>query len=134
VNYSYTGNRIPCPIFGKVVRDSMNFFKLFKLHRKVPVQSNKSESDEAVETIQWIRHRVKIMTRFKTTEKVKKVANRLALQCSLIAKEGTRISSLIRIQLEETKRKVRVQSPAALQFIGPGDNRETPIKKGGRII
>ncbi|WP_342433163.1 hypothetical protein [Neobacillus sp. FSL H8-0543] len=97
----------------------MNFFKL---HRKVPVQSNKSDSDETMEPIQRIRPRVKIMTRFKTTEKVMSVSNRLALQCSLIAKEGKRVSSLIRIQIEETKRKVRVQSPAALQFIGPGDH------------
>ena len=57
----------------------------------------------------------------KKTEKVKSESRELALQGVLSAKQGNRVSSLIRIQIEEVKRRVRVCSPEALQFIGPGD-------------
>jgi hypothetical protein len=62
------------------------------------------------------------MTLFRTTEKVKSESSKLALQGVLFAKQGSRISSLIRIQIEEIKRKVRACSPAAKHFIGPGDH------------
>lgn len=95
--------------------------KIIKLHRKVPVQANKSKGDETKEPVRKVPPRVKVMTMLKITEKVKSVTKMLALQSSFIAKQGSRVASLIRIQIEETKRKVGVCSPAALQFIGPGD-------------
>ncbi len=95
--------------------------KFLKLHRKVPVLAKKSNRDETKAPIRKVPHRVKVMTMLKTTEKVKNESKKLVLQSGLFAKQGSRISSQIRIQIEETKRKVGVCSPAELRFIGPGD-------------
>jgi len=54
-------------------------------------------------------------------EKVQGAIKKLASQPNS-AKQGLSVSNPIRIQIEETKRKIRVYSPAALQFIGPGDH------------
>lgn len=102
-----------------------------KLYRKVPAQSSNAEGEKTREPVRKIPPRDKVMTMFKMTEKVKSESKKLALQACFIAKQGSRVSSLIRIQIEETKRKVRVCSPAALQFIGPGDNEITLTKRGG---
>jgi len=105
--------------------------KFLKLHRKVPAQANKSKGDETRNPVREGPPRVKVMTMLKTMEKVKRVSKKLAIQCSNFAKQGNRISSLIRIQIEETKRKVGVYSPAAMRFIGPGDRYTNLTKKGG---
>jgi hypothetical protein len=92
------------------------------LQPKVPAQANEVNGDEQRDPIRKVLpHRVKVMTMLKTMEKVKRESKKLTLQCSLFAKQGSRVSSLIRIQIEETKRKVGFYSPAALRFIGPGD-------------
>ncbi len=91
-----------------------------KLQRKVPAQSNKSEGDEVKEVIQLVLQRVKIVTMLNTLEKVRGTVKRLVSQL-ITSKQGLSVSNPIRIQIEEMKRKVRVYSPAALQFIGPGD-------------
>ncbi|MBY0098067.1 hypothetical protein [Mesobacillus maritimus] len=91
-----------------------------KLQRKVPARSNKSEGDEVKEVIQLVLHRVKVMTMFQTMEKVKGAAEKLA-NLTNSAKQGRSFARLIRIPTEEMKRRVGVYSPAALQFIGPGD-------------
>ena len=70
------------------------------------------------------------MTMLKATEKVMKIFRKLALQCKIYAKEGSRISKLIRIQMEEIKRKVGFCSPATLRFIGPGDQDANLIQRG----
>jgi hypothetical protein len=95
-----------------------------KLRRKVPSQtsqSNKSNGDETKDLFWKVPPRVKVMTLLRTTEKVKRESQKLASQYGLFLKRASRMSSLIRIQLEETKRKVGFYSPAALRFIGPGD-------------
>ena len=86
--------------------------KFFKLRQKIPAQASKFEGKQVKEPFRKVPPRMKVMTMFKTTPKVKSVSSILALQGNLIAKQGSRISSLIRIQIEETKRKVRVTSPA----------------------
>ncbi|WP_318509044.1 hypothetical protein [Bacillus sp. T3] len=106
--------------------------KLFMLlQRKVPSETNSSEGKEAQELIRKVPPRVKVMTSFRTTEKVKSEARRQSIQGGLVPKQGRRVASLIRIQMEEVKRKVRVCSPQAKQFIGPGDYDRNIIKKGG---
>ncbi|MEH7177773.1 hypothetical protein [Neobacillus vireti] len=108
--------------------------KFLKLHRKVPAQTEKSNGEVMKDSVRKIPPKVKVMTMYKMTEEVVKECKKLAIQCHFNLKEGKRISSQIRIQLEETKRKVRVFSPAALQFIGPGDQKVTLNKKGGICI
>jgi hypothetical protein len=108
--------------------------KFLKLHRKVPAQTEKSNVEVMKDPLRKIRPKVKVMTMYKMTEEVKKERKKLTIHCQFNLKEGKRISSLIRIQLEETKRKVRVCSPAALRFIGPGDLKATLNKKGGICI
>ena len=76
---------------------------------------------------------VKVMTMFKATEKGAKHSRMVALRSNMNSKEGSRVSKLIRIQLEEIKRKVGAFSPAALRFIGPGDHYENIIQRGVRI-
>jgi hypothetical protein len=93
-----------------------------KLHRKVPAQANPSKGDESKDLIRKVAARVKVMTLLKTMKKVKRESKKLALQSNLFAEQGSKIPSLIRIQIEETKRKVGFFSPAALRFIGPGDH------------
>ena len=117
VNYLDIGRRSPAS-FRKGRDQGMLFLKL---QRKVPAPSNKSEGDEVKEVIQLVLHRVKIMTMLKTMEKVQGAIKKLASQPNS-AKQGISVSNPIRIQIEETKRKIRVYSPAALQFIGPGDH------------
>jgi hypothetical protein len=95
--------------------------RLFYLHPKVPAQANSSNGSEIQEPVRKVPHRVKIMTMFKMTEKVKSASRKLVLQAGIFSKQGSRVSSLIRIQIEEIKRKVRICSPEALRFIGPGD-------------
>ena len=70
------------------------------------------------------------MNMLKATEKVMKISRTLALQCNMYAKEGSRISKLIIIQIEEIKRKVGFRSPASLRFIGPGDQNVNLIQRG----
>jgi hypothetical protein len=94
---------------------------LIQLHQKVPAQRNRSNGNEKQEPVRKIARQAKGMTMFKPIEKVKSESRKLELVGDVSAKQGSRITSLIRIQLEETKRKVRECSPAALQFIGPGD-------------
>jgi predicted CoA-binding protein len=108
--------------------------KFLKLHRKVPAQTKKFNGEKMKDPLRKIPPKVKVMTMYKMTEEVKKECKKLAIHCRFNLKEGNRISSQIRIQLEETKRKVRVCSPAALQFIGPGDQKATLYKKGGICI
>ena len=66
--------------------------------------------------------RGKVMTMFSMSKKEKGRSRMLELPGKLIDKRGRYLSSLIRIQLEDIKGKVRALSPAALQFIGPGDH------------
>lgn len=117
MNYLDIGRRYPAS-FRKGRDQGMLFLKL---QRKVQAPSNKSEGDEVKEVIQLVLHRVKIMTMLKTMEKVQGAIKKLASQPNP-AKQGLSVSNPIRIQIEETKRKIRVYSPAALQFIGPGDH------------
>lgn len=107
--------------------------KVFKLHRKVPAQAQDkgSKGNEASELIRKVPPRVKIMTMFKMIEKVKSETRKQQIHGGFIPKQGIRVSSLIRIQTEEIKRKVRECSPEAKQFIGPGDHYTTFVKKGG---
>src|SRR3954453_8445452 len=105
-----------------------------KLHRKVPAQTEKSNGEKMKDPLRKIPPKVKVMTMYKMTVEVKKDCKKLAIHCQYNLKEAKRISSQIRIQLEETKRKVRVCSPAELQFIGPGDQKATLNKKGGIYI
>jgi hypothetical protein len=76
---------------------------------------------------------VKDMTMFKATEKGKKLSRMVALRSNMNAKECSLVPKLIRIQLEEIKRKVGVCSPAALRFIGPGDHSANITQKGVKI-
>lgn len=97
--------------------------KLVMLHRKVPTQAHTSKGNENREPVQGVP-RPKVMTIFRMVEKVNRVYRKLAQSGELHQKHGSRVSSLIRIHIEEVKRKVRGVSPAALQFIGPGDQIE----------
>lgn len=92
-----------------------------KLKRKVHAKGNKSNGDETKSLIQNRPPQIKIMDVLKATEKVKKESKNTALQSSLFAKQGGRISSLIRKQIGVTNSKVGFISPAALRFLGPGD-------------
>ena len=65
--------------------------------------------------------RDKVMTMVRMSKKEKGRSRMLELRGKLIDKRGRYIFSLIRMQLEDIKGKVRALSPAALQFIGPGD-------------
>ena len=65
---------------------------------------------------------VKIMSMLQATEVMNGPSKIRSLKDSLSAEKGIHISSLIRIQFEEIKRKVEYRSPAALRFIGPGDH------------
>lgn len=116
------------PISFRKGSDSM---KVFKLHRKVPAQDKGSKGNEASELIRKVSPRVKVMTMFKMTEKVKSETRKQQIHGGLIPKQGGRVLSLIRIQTEEIKRKVRECSPEAKQFIGPGDKYTTLVRRGG---
>ena len=94
--------------------------KLILLRRKVPAHVHTSKGNEHHEPVQEVP-RIKVMTMLKRLEKVKRVSRKLAQTGELYSKQGSRVSSLIRIQIEDAKAKVRALSPAALQFIGPGD-------------
>lgn len=102
-----------------------------KLRRKVLAKTHKSKSDDTKVPIRKVLPRIKNMFMLKTTEKVNGLSKIRSLNDSLSAEQGIHISSFIRIQIEEIKRKVGVCSPAALRFIGPGDNSANLIKKGG---
>jgi hypothetical protein len=65
--------------------------------------------------------RVKVMTMFNRSQEEKGQSRIPKLRGKLIDKRGRYVSSFIRMQLEDIKGKVRALSPAALQFIGPGD-------------
>jgi hypothetical protein len=105
-----------------------------KLHRKVPVQTQESNGKKTEDSVRKIPQKVKVMTLLKMTVQVKKEIEKLTIQCRFNGKEGKRVASQIRILIEETKRKVRESSPAALQFIGPGDQNATLTKRGGISI
>lgn len=115
----YTGKNNPLYLFGKVVIQM--FFVI--LHPKVPVNSHTVKEGESREPVRKVLalHRVKVMTMFSMSKKEKGKSRELALLGEMITKQGKCVSSLIRIQLEDIKGKVRALSPAALQFIGPGD-------------
>jgi hypothetical protein len=104
---------------------------ILKLRRKVLAQTHKSKSDDTKVPVRKVFPRVKIMFMLKTTEKVNGLSKKRSFNDSLSAEQGIHISSFIRIQIEEIKRKVEFSSPAALRFIGPGDNSTNLIKKGG---
>jgi hypothetical protein len=106
---------------------------LIKLQRKVPAQSDKFNGKEVEEPVRKIQPRVKVMTMMRMLKEVENEARKLALQGVLAAKQGSRVISLIRKEIEETKRKVRESSPSSLQFIGPGDKSATLIERGGII-
>jgi hypothetical protein len=100
-----------------------------KLRRKVLIQTRKFKSVEKSAVCKEAP-RVKIMNMLKATEKVMVIFQKLALQCKMYAKEGSRIPKLIIIQIEEIKRKVGFSSPASLRFIGPGDQNANLIQRG----
>jgi hypothetical protein len=100
-----------------------------KLRRRVLIETRKSKNDEKY-TVCKEAPRVKIMNMLKATEKVMVIFRTLALQCKMYAKEGSQISKLIIIQIEEIKRKVGFHSPASLRFIGPGDQNVNLIQRG----
>jgi len=106
---------------------------LIMLRPKVPAKATEAKGMQAQEAVRIVLQRVKLMTLFKTTEKVVNEARKLVEEGVLKAKQHHRVASLIRIQIEEVKRKVRSLSPAALQFIGPGDYVQTPPRKGGNF-
>jgi len=91
------------------------------LHPKVPVRSGTTKEGEAQESIRKVLalHRAKVMTMFKMSKEG--IMRELAFLGAFISKQGKEVFSMIRMQLEEIKEKVRALSPAALQFIGPGD-------------
>lgn len=99
--------------------DSM-FFVL--LHPKVPTSSQGFKEGEVQEPIRKVLalKRIKVMSLLKMFEK-EELARKLALLKVKIPKRANGIPNMIRIQLEDIKGKVRAISPAALQFIGPGD-------------
>ena len=101
--------------------DSM-FFVL--LHPKVPTSSQGFEEGEVQEPIRKVLalKRIKVMSLLKLFEKEEEIARKLALLKVIIPKRAKGIPTMIRIQLEDIKGKVRALSPAALQFIGPGDH------------
>ena len=101
--------------------DSM-FFVL--LHPNVPTSSQGFEEGEVQEPIRKVLalKRIKVMSLLKLFEKEEEIARKLALLKVIIPKRAKGISNMIRIQLEDIKGKVRALSPAALQFIGPGDH------------
>ncbi len=94
---------------------------LVKLHPKVPAKVNSAIGDEVQEAVRKVPRRVKVMTTYSTTEKVKSESRKLAIRGDLNCQAGQLGTSTIRIQIEEIKRKVRECSPSALSFIGPGD-------------
>jgi hypothetical protein len=114
--------------FRKGSVESMIFLKL---HRKVPAQTQRANGEKTKDPVRKIPSKVKIMTLLKMTKQVKKEIEKLTIQCRFNAKEGKRVTSQIRIHIEETKRKVRECSPAALRFIGPGDQIATLMMRGG---
>jgi hypothetical protein len=106
--------------------------KQLRLHPKVPAQAKRSKGNEIQELVRKVAiRRVKVMTMVRMIEKVKREARKLALLAVFTAKQGSRVTGLIRIQMEETKRKVRVSSPEALSFIGPGDQDSNLFRRGG---
>jgi hypothetical protein len=99
------------------------FFVL--LHPKVPTSSRGFEEGEVRDPFRKVLalKRVKVMTLLSMFEKEADRARILALLKVKTPKRAKRISNMIRIQLEDIKGKVRAMSPAALQFIGPGDHK-----------
>jgi hypothetical protein len=100
--------------------DSM-FFVL--LHPNVPTSSQGFEEDEVQEPIRkvLVLKRDKNMTMFSMLEKEEARSRKLAILQVKIPERDKGISNMIRIQSEDVKGKVRAISPAAMQFIGPGD-------------
>ena len=101
-----------------------------KLRRKVFTLTRKSKGDDTKVPVREGFPRIKIMSMLKATEIVNGLSKKRSLNDSLSAEQGIHISSFIRIQIEEIKRKVGVCSPAALRFIGPGDNYANLIQRG----
>ena len=101
--------------------DSM-FFVL--LHPNVPTSSQGFEVGEVQEPLRKVLalKGIKVMTLLKLFEKEEALARMLALLKVVIPKRVKGISTMIRIQMEDIKGIVRAHSPAALQFIGPGDH------------
>lgn len=92
-----------------------------------------NEKVEKLETVRKIAAFVKAAVKRKRNEKavrpiekVNEQPHTLKLRSEHTKKQEQPLSGFIRIQLEEIKRKVRIASPAALQFIGPGDHRKNP--------
>jgi hypothetical protein len=101
-----------------------------KLRRKVFTLSRKLKGDDTKVPVRKGFPRVKIMSMLKATEVVNGPSKKRSLNDSISAEQGIHISSLIRIQFEEIKRKVEYRSPAALRFIGPGDHNANLIQRG----
>lgn len=95
--------------------------KVFLLHRKVPSLTKSVKEIEARELIRKVLARVKVMTLFSMTEKVRSATRKLAIKGRLTINQASTLTRMIRIHLEEVKGKVRVLSPEAKLFIGPGD-------------
>ncbi|WP_147535163.1 hypothetical protein [Bacillus marasmi] len=95
--------------------------RVFLLHRKVPSLTKSVKEIDAKELVRKVLSTVKVMTMLRMTEKVKSATRKLAIQGRLSLKQAGPLPSLIRIHLEEVKRKVRVRSPESKLFIGPGD-------------
>ncbi len=70
------------------------------------------------------------MNMLKATEKVNGLSKIDHYNATYMPKKEVEISKLIRIQIEEIKRKVGFRSPAALRFIGPGDQSANLIQRG----
>ena len=97
--------------------------------RQLPAVNNKENRDAA--PAKEKKRQVTVMEAFRVTATVQRTVRRLASIGGPVSKQGARAAAQIRIQLEETKRKVRSVSPSALQFIGPGDHNPNSLQKGG---
>ncbi|KAA9019543.1 hypothetical protein [Niallia endozanthoxylica] len=90
--------------------------------RKVPVLDPISKGAGTLTPVRKAVSSMKILTMMKTMEKEVRAFKNQALQSIFISQEGVNLTGWIRIQMEETKRKIVFFSPAALRFVGPGDS------------
>ncbi|WP_394232143.1 hypothetical protein [Niallia oryzisoli] len=89
--------------------------------RKVPVLAAINKGEGTNIPVRKAVIPMKILTMLKAMDKEVRAFNMQALQSIFMSQEGGKLTGWIRIQMEETKRKVVQCSPAALRFIGPGD-------------
>ncbi|WP_338453066.1 hypothetical protein R4Z09_15060 [Niallia oryzisoli] len=90
--------------------------------RKVPVLAAIKKGEGTVIPVRKAVTPMKILTMLKTMKKEVRSFLVKDLLSIFISQEGGKLTGWIRIQMEETKRKVMFISPAALRFIGPGDH------------